>query len=107
MEEQQNNNLSAEILNGNTESLTGLVGSAQDLKEPGVYPVVAKPLHILAAIFAQMISLPIFRVNSFLPLSFFRHCWCPECLKNNIDVSKTTVLATLCFFSQSVWILGC
>uniref|UniRef100_A0A665TA28 Pericentriolar material 1 n=1 Tax=Echeneis naucrates TaxID=173247 RepID=A0A665TA28_ECHNA len=34
VEEQQNNNLSAEILNGNTESLTGLVGNAQELKEP-------------------------------------------------------------------------
>ncbi|XP_068445414.1 pericentriolar material 1 protein isoform X2 [Clinocottus analis] len=34
VEEQQNNNLSVEILNGNTESLTGLVGNAQDLKEP-------------------------------------------------------------------------
>ncbi|XP_034739482.1 pericentriolar material 1 protein isoform X6 [Etheostoma cragini] len=34
VEEQQNNNLSAEILNGNTESLTGLVGNAQALKEP-------------------------------------------------------------------------
>lgn len=36
MEEQQNNNLSVEILNGNTESLTGLVGNAQALKEPGI-----------------------------------------------------------------------
>lgn len=35
MEEQQNNNLSMEILNGNAESLTGLVGNAQALKEPG------------------------------------------------------------------------
>nr|XP_046274495.1 pericentriolar material 1 protein isoform X2 [Scatophagus argus] len=34
VEEQQNNNLSAEILNGNTESLTGLVGNAHALKEP-------------------------------------------------------------------------
>ncbi|XP_056137025.1 pericentriolar material 1 protein isoform X3 [Lampris incognitus] len=34
VEEQQNNNLSAEILNGNTESLAGLVGNAQALKEP-------------------------------------------------------------------------
>uniref|UniRef100_A0A8C2ZV87 Pericentriolar material 1 n=1 Tax=Cyclopterus lumpus TaxID=8103 RepID=A0A8C2ZV87_CYCLU len=34
VEEQQNNNLSVEILNGNAESLTGLVGSAQALKEP-------------------------------------------------------------------------
>ncbi|CAN9510235.1 unnamed protein product [Ophioblennius macclurei] len=34
VEEQQNNNLSAEILNGNTELLTGLVGNAQALKEP-------------------------------------------------------------------------
>ncbi|XP_071401682.1 pericentriolar material 1 protein isoform X1 [Centroberyx affinis] len=34
VEEQQNNNLSAEILNGNTASLTGLVGNAQALKEP-------------------------------------------------------------------------
>ncbi|XP_042340488.1 pericentriolar material 1 protein isoform X3 [Plectropomus leopardus] len=34
VEEQQNNNLSVEILNGNTESLTGLVGNAQALKEP-------------------------------------------------------------------------
>uniref|UniRef100_A0AAY4AD44 Pericentriolar material 1 protein C-terminal domain-containing protein n=1 Tax=Denticeps clupeoides TaxID=299321 RepID=A0AAY4AD44_9TELE len=33
-EEQKNNNLSAEILNGNTESLTGLVGNAHTLKEP-------------------------------------------------------------------------
>lgn len=36
MEEQQNNNLSAEILSGNTESLTGLVGNANALKEPGM-----------------------------------------------------------------------
>lgn len=36
VEEQQNNNLSVEILNGNAESLTGLVGSAQALKEPGI-----------------------------------------------------------------------
>lgn len=36
MEEQQNNNLSVEILNGNTESLTGLVGNAHALKEPGM-----------------------------------------------------------------------
>lgn len=36
MEEQQNNNLSAEILGGNTESLPGLVGNAQALKEPGM-----------------------------------------------------------------------
>lgn len=35
MEEQQNNNLSMEILNGNGESVTGLVGNAQALKEPG------------------------------------------------------------------------
>lgn len=35
MEEQQNNNLSVEILNGNTESLTGLVGNGHALKEPG------------------------------------------------------------------------
>ncbi|XP_039879702.1 pericentriolar material 1 protein isoform X1 [Simochromis diagramma] len=34
VEEQQNNNLSVEILNGNTELLTGLVGNAQALKEP-------------------------------------------------------------------------
>ncbi|XP_054459637.1 pericentriolar material 1 protein-like isoform X2 [Anoplopoma fimbria] len=34
VEEQQNNNLSVEILNGNAESLTGLVGNAQALKEP-------------------------------------------------------------------------
>nr|XP_043883435.1 pericentriolar material 1 protein isoform X4 [Solea senegalensis] len=34
VEEQQNNNLSVELLNGNTESLTGLVGNAQALKEP-------------------------------------------------------------------------
>ncbi|XP_073768673.1 pericentriolar material 1 protein isoform X32 [Danio rerio] len=33
-EEQQNNNLTAEILNGNTSELTGLVGNAQTLKEP-------------------------------------------------------------------------
>lgn len=36
VEEQQNNNLSVEILSGNAESLTGLVGSAQALKEPGI-----------------------------------------------------------------------
>lgn len=36
VEEQQNNNLSAEILNGNTESLSGLVGNAHALKEPGM-----------------------------------------------------------------------
>ncbi|XP_026159705.1 pericentriolar material 1 protein isoform X3 [Mastacembelus armatus] len=34
VEEQQNNNLSVEILSGNSESLTGLVGNAQALKEP-------------------------------------------------------------------------
>ncbi|XP_031718975.1 pericentriolar material 1 protein isoform X1 [Anarrhichthys ocellatus] len=34
VEEQQNNRLSVAILNGNTESLTGLVGNAQALKEP-------------------------------------------------------------------------
>ncbi|KAE8300355.1 Pericentriolar material 1 protein [Larimichthys crocea] len=34
VEEQQSNNLSVEILNGNTESLTGLVGNAHALKEP-------------------------------------------------------------------------
>ncbi|KAF0037180.1 hypothetical protein F2P81_010054 [Scophthalmus maximus] len=34
VEEQQNNNLSVEILGGNRESLTGLVGSAQALKAP-------------------------------------------------------------------------
>ncbi|CAJ1052553.1 pericentriolar material 1 protein isoform X4 [Xyrichtys novacula] len=34
VEEQQNNNLSVEILNGNTASLTGLVGNAQALKKP-------------------------------------------------------------------------
>ncbi|XP_067298002.1 pericentriolar material 1 protein isoform X3 [Pseudorasbora parva] len=33
-EEQQTNNLAAEILNGNTEDFTGLVGNAQVLKEP-------------------------------------------------------------------------
>lgn len=36
VEEQQNNNLSVEILNGNAESLTGLVGNAHALKEPGM-----------------------------------------------------------------------
>lgn len=41
MEEQQNNNLSVEILNGNAESLTGLVGSAQALKEPGIDRLLA------------------------------------------------------------------
>uniref|UniRef100_A0A3B5QX70 Pericentriolar material 1 n=1 Tax=Xiphophorus maculatus TaxID=8083 RepID=A0A3B5QX70_XIPMA len=35
VEEQQNNNLSVEILNGNAELLPGLVGNAQALKEPG------------------------------------------------------------------------
>lgn len=35
MEEQQNNNLSVEILSGNTDLVTGLVGNAQALKEPG------------------------------------------------------------------------
>lgn len=35
VEEQQNNNLSMEILNGNAECVTGLVGNAQALKEPG------------------------------------------------------------------------
>ncbi|XP_072240936.1 pericentriolar material 1 protein isoform X4 [Leuresthes tenuis] len=34
VEEQQNNNLSVEILNGNAELLAGLVGNAQALKEP-------------------------------------------------------------------------
>ncbi|KAG1949015.1 pericentriolar material 1 protein [Pimephales promelas] len=34
-EEQQNNNLAAEILNVNTEEFTGMVGNAQALKEPG------------------------------------------------------------------------
>lgn len=34
VEEQQNNNLSVEILNGNTEGQSGLVGNAQALKEP-------------------------------------------------------------------------
>ncbi|KAM9314241.1 pericentriolar material 1 protein isoform 2-T2 [Pholidichthys leucotaenia] len=34
VEEQQNNNLSAEILSGNADVLTGLVGNAQALKEP-------------------------------------------------------------------------
>ncbi|XP_051983523.1 pericentriolar material 1 protein-like isoform X2 [Xyrauchen texanus] len=33
-EEQQNNTLTAELLNGTTESLTGLVGNSQALKEP-------------------------------------------------------------------------
>ncbi|KAJ8281258.1 hypothetical protein GJAV_G00065460 [Gymnothorax javanicus] len=33
-EEQQNNNLSAEIINGSIEGLTGLVGNSQALKEP-------------------------------------------------------------------------
>nr|XP_020476413.1 pericentriolar material 1 protein isoform X2 [Monopterus albus] len=42
VEEQQNNNLSAEILSGNTESLTGLVGNAQALKEPDT--VAAQPV---------------------------------------------------------------
>uniref|UniRef100_A0A3B4B5G1 Pericentriolar material 1 protein C-terminal domain-containing protein n=1 Tax=Periophthalmus magnuspinnatus TaxID=409849 RepID=A0A3B4B5G1_9GOBI len=37
VEEQQNNNLSAEILNGNTEGLSGLVGSDHALKEPGTH----------------------------------------------------------------------
>lgn len=37
VEEQQNNNLSMEILNGNGESVTGLVGNAQALKEPGTH----------------------------------------------------------------------
>lgn len=41
VEEQQNNNLSVEILNGNAESLTGLVGSAQALKEPGIDRLLA------------------------------------------------------------------
>ena len=36
VEEQQSNNLSAEILNGNTDTLTSLVGSELALKEPGV-----------------------------------------------------------------------
>ncbi|CAB1328145.1 unnamed protein product [Coregonus sp. 'balchen'] len=34
VEEQQNNNLSAEILSGNTDTLTGLVGNGHTLKEP-------------------------------------------------------------------------
>ncbi|KAM4750962.1 pericentriolar material 1 protein isoform 2-T4 [Anableps anableps] len=34
VEEQQNNNLSVEILNGNAELLAGLVGNAEALKEP-------------------------------------------------------------------------
>lgn len=36
VEEQQNNNLSAEILNGNTDT-SGLVGNGHTLKEPGRY----------------------------------------------------------------------
>lgn len=34
-EEQQNNNLTVELLNGNAESLTGLIGDGLALKEPG------------------------------------------------------------------------
>uniref|UniRef100_A0A4W5RVH4 Pericentriolar material 1 n=1 Tax=Hucho hucho TaxID=62062 RepID=A0A4W5RVH4_9TELE len=37
VEEQQNNNLSAEILNGNTDTLAGLVDNGDALKEPGRY----------------------------------------------------------------------
>lgn len=35
LEEQRNNNLTSEILSGNTEGLNGLVGNAHALKEPG------------------------------------------------------------------------
>lgn len=42
MEEQQKNNLSEEVLNGNTESLTRLVGNAQALKEPGKIKISTK-----------------------------------------------------------------
>uniref|UniRef100_A0AAY4ADM5 Pericentriolar material 1 protein C-terminal domain-containing protein n=1 Tax=Denticeps clupeoides TaxID=299321 RepID=A0AAY4ADM5_9TELE len=44
-EEQKNNNLSAEILNGNTESLTGLVGNAHTLKEPGNHTFIKYFFH--------------------------------------------------------------
>uniref|UniRef100_A0A3P8UI04 Pericentriolar material 1 n=1 Tax=Cynoglossus semilaevis TaxID=244447 RepID=A0A3P8UI04_CYNSE len=42
VEEQQKNNLSEEVLNGNTESLTRLVGNAQALKEPGKIKISTK-----------------------------------------------------------------
>lgn len=35
LEEQRNNNLTSEILNGNAEGLSGLVGNSHALKEPG------------------------------------------------------------------------
>ncbi|KAM9769210.1 pericentriolar material 1 protein isoform 1-T2 [Menidia menidia] len=42
VEEQQNNNLSVEILNGNPEMLSGLVGNGQALKEPETVRVQKK-----------------------------------------------------------------
>lgn len=48
MEEQQNNNLSLEILNGNAESVAGLVGNAQALKEPGTSHSVSFTLPVSA-----------------------------------------------------------
>lgn len=74
VEEQQNNNLSVEILNGNAESLTGLVGSAQALKEPGVdhtlVCVVAKYTNCLytgAIRYIHQQSVPLRVIRFFFP----------------------------------------
>lgn len=68
MEEQQNNNLSVEILNGNTELVTGLVGNAQALKEPGTNYIVFFP-PFLRLQFPAVKHLT--TVNGFVFFSFF------------------------------------
>ncbi|KAF4085474.1 hypothetical protein AMELA_G00118930, partial [Ameiurus melas] len=53
LEEQRSNNLRSELLNGNTEGLSGLVGNAHALKEPGNSThLYTTPLHtVLCCVF--------------------------------------------------------
>lgn len=85
MEEQQNNNLSMEILNGNAESVTGLVGNAQALKEPGTNDCQVYSWSPLATLFTRT------RGGAARHLSyvfFSRHRWSPERLKIYPDASN-------------------
>lgn len=127
VEEQQNNNLSVEILNGNTELLTGLVGSAQALKEPGMdYSLcqsrsqfclcgchtfrqkqsrrlsadIHRPEQLLSRYINKLWSFFLWQQIVpffFFALLFFRNRCCPGCLKNYTDV-----LFVCLFFSNTI-----
>lgn len=89
MEEQQNNNLSVEILNGNTELVTGLVGNAHTLKEPGTKDKLVIPVDYTL----QLKSLLSNILQQFMFVLFQKPTALRTCkLKKDSEVSETTTV---------------